>query len=1231
VGRRERELDPTAGPVQRFALELRELRESAGRPSYRELSKRAHYSVTTLSEAAGGVEMPSLAVTLAYVEACGGEPTAWETRWLAMTTELADEATAENETHISPYLGLAVFEPEHAEWFFGRQELVDELRARLTRDPLVAVFGASGSGKSSLLRAGLVPAVRTGSLTILFTPGQHPLDELAARMANHLGVTAGSVRADLLAAPENTGMLWRQLLAAAPDATRVLVVVDQFEEIFTLCGDAAERHAFVRCLAGSAGGQDQVRVVLGVRADFFARCARYPELVAALRDHQVLVGPMGAADLRSVVREPGLRAGMRVEAALVEAVVADAHSEPGALPLVSHALFETWKRRSGNTMTLAGYRLAGEVQGAIAQTAERVYAEFDEHEQALVQDVFLRLTALGQGTEDTRRRVRRAELGDDAAITTVLTRLAAARLVTLGDDTVEVAHEALIRSWPRLRAWLTEDRDQLNTHRRLTETAEDWENHDRDDGMLYRGLRLVEWDGRDTGRLNPLEREFLATSRARASAERAAGRRRVRFTVSGLAAAVVALTVLATVAFVQTGRAEDGRTLAFSRQLVAAARGQFQLDPELGLLLARQAYDVSATQETEAALRQATFESRVRAVVASHNGIMNGVGFSPDGKHVVTSGGDGTIRVWKYGRTLTDPIVAKPHTNYVWTPTFSPDGTRIVSASLDGTVSVWEWASDKAPVILKGHEGQVWAATFSPDGSHVASVGDDGTVRIWPADGRGQPVVLPPGHDGRTLGIAYNRDGTILASSGGDGTVRLWDLATLRTVAVLTGHENSVENISFDPVGGRKIATASTDGTVRLFDPETPTDPVVLGSHEGTAEGVTFSHDGTRVASTGNDGTVRIWNVDNSALPIILRGHRGTVIQAVFSPDDRRLISVSEDGTARIWDVARTGAGEVLAGHEKPVWAAAASADGKVVASASADGTVRVWHPGTNEKPLKLTGHDGEVLGVAVSRDGSLVAGTGDDKTVRIWSTSTGKQVSLLEGHTGQVWAAAFSPDGKRVVTGSSDSSVRVWPTNGRGKPMVIETDQERIRYIAFSADGKRIASAGLDGTIHVMDTDGQHKVPLTGHRGLVWSVAFSPDGRYVLSGGNDGTARLWDLRNPKREPRVLSGHQGVVWSVAYSPDGKFVATTGNDATTRIWRTTDTSPPVVLHGFGASVESAIFLTPTRLVSTHDDGTVRVWDCQPCAPMDQILRQAKEGSTRTLTEEERVLYLNEPSG
>lgn len=523
--RKEVPLERDGTALVEFAADLRDLRDKAGKPPYREMATRAHFSSTTLSDAVSGRRLPSLAVTIAFVRACGGDPDAWTERWHALATHAAPPNPRGNP----PYPGLAAYRAEDADRFFGRETLVAELAQRLSERRFVAVFGPSGSGKSSILRAGLVP--RLPGPVALFTPGPRPLEECAASLATHLGLAAPTVHDELASKPESLALLIRQALAARPDDAELVLVVDQFEEIFTLCQNPPERSAFLTALIAAAHAR--CRVVIGVRADFYARCAQHTDLVRAWQDAMVTVTPMTPDELRRAITGPARTADCTVESALVATLVAEAHGEAGVLPLLSHALLETWHRRQGNALTQAAFHAAGGIRGALVQTAEAAFNALTDDERPAAKALFLRLCALGDGTEDTRRRVTLTEIDDTA----LLDRLTDARLLTRTRDSVEITHEALIRSWPRLRGWLADDRDGQRLHRELTEATATWERHGRDPGALLRGARLnviADWAWESNAPLNEAEQRFLDESIAddeQAYTERHQASRRRRATV----------------------------------------------------------------------------------------------------------------------------------------------------------------------------------------------------------------------------------------------------------------------------------------------------------------------------------------------------------------------------------------------------------------------------------------------------------------------------------------------------------------------------------------------------------------------------------------------------------------------------------------------------------------------------------------------------------------------------
>ena len=531
--RRERPLVADGGVLSQFAVDLRKLREKAGSPPYRELGRRAHYAAGTLSDAAAGRKLPTLAVTRAYVRACKGDVAEWEKRYREVVEELAVAAGSPTVTE-GPFPGDSPFEPDDADRFFGREDLVTRLTGMVASERSVVVSGASGAGKSSVLRAGLVARIRSSGPVLLMTPGPFPLGECAARLAELTGEPAGRLRAGLAADPAN---LHRY---AGPDAD-LLLVVDQFEEVFTRCRDRGERDAFLAALDRAVRDPgSRVRVVLGVRADFLARCAEVPGLAEVLRTAQIRVGAMSTEQLRSAIVRPAAESGHRVDSALLATLMAETARQAGALPLISRALRETW--RCGGALTLEEYRAAGGLAESLVRVAEDVYDEFDDVQRAIARDLFVRLS---EETVGTARHVHRRELDTGPDLDVVVERLVRARLVTVDADGLDVAHDALIRDWPRLRGWLTADRPGLAVHRRLTEATGLWEEANGDPALVYRGARLesvLDWSAR--ARLTGRERRFLDAGGAVRDAEERRGRERAR-KYRQLGAVVVASGALA--------------------------------------------------------------------------------------------------------------------------------------------------------------------------------------------------------------------------------------------------------------------------------------------------------------------------------------------------------------------------------------------------------------------------------------------------------------------------------------------------------------------------------------------------------------------------------------------------------------------------------------------------------------------------------------------------------------
>ncbi|AVV47096.1 DNA-binding protein [Streptomyces sp. P3] len=1249
-----------------FGVALRELRLERGL-SLADLARITHYSKGYLSK----IENGRKPVNGDVARLCDDALAADGVLLALLPPALREEQSGPGDGESCPYPGLSAFGPRDAGRFFGRERavaaLVQRLAQRFGKGP-VAVVALSGSGKSSLLGAGLVPALadggpgvgRDGSLSagvdigtdvdidrgppadtdagapvVMCTPTARPLSALLhvlraalpAGLLDHLHDDGPpGERADRLVAALRSWAL------AARRPRGCVVIVDQFEEVFTLCDDETERGAYVAALAALAGGGDEPEagataftVVLGVRADVTGRCLEYPQLVPVVSDGLFALGAMTTDELRECIVRPAAATGTTLEPGLVELLLRDLGAadtagaagngpdpgvpigRPGVLPLLGHALRETWHRRTDSTMTVAGYLATGGIHGSVAAAAEDLFAALSPVRQDAARRLLLRLVRVGEDNEASRRPRTTSELldglRDPAAARATLDALVAARLLTVDADRVEIVHEALLRAWPRLRTWVGATRADLLLHQQLGAAAREWDRENRDPSLLYRGARLTaarEWAAGPSGRDSvptPVEADFLRASDREEDLRRRLSRRRVRQQRAG----VVVLTVLLALAllagatvFEQRTSADEQRRTALS-QAMAASSAQLAFGrPEASMLLAESAYRTSRTTEARGALLS-TQANAFAGRLTGHHGAVNCVVFGPGRRLLASASSDGTVRLWDAAAKRSVGELAGHH-GPVRSVSFSPDGRTLASASSDATIRLWSVSDRRQIAVLTGHRGPVRAVSFSPDGRTVASAGQDGTVRLWDTRTHRQTGWLP-GHSGDVLALAYAPDGSRLASAGADRTVRLWNPHTRRNAGVLSGHSGDVLAVAFSP-DSRVLATGGADRTVRLWDPATHRQTALLAGHDDDVNGLAFGPGGHTVVSAGGDGTIVRWDVHTRRTVDSFSGHTdyvmavavaergdllatagfdGTVAlwdltghtlsaypvselwKAAFSPDGRMLASAATDGALQLWDVGRRTLVRTLTGHSGAAYAVAFSPDGRWLASAGADHTVRLWPLAAGGgAPVVLSGHTRAVFDVTFSPDGRWLASASADNTVRLWRMSSaggpaGTRATVLTGHTDFVNCLAFSADSATVVSGSDDLTLRLWNVS-RGSPTAVLTAKGgSVRAVAFAPGGRSLASSGNDGVIRMWDVAGARVTGLLGqHAGSVRGLAFSPDGRSLASSGNDRTVRLWDTVR-RRLVATLTGHTRAVWSVAYAPDGRRVASAGNDGTVRLW------------------------------------------------------------------------------
>ncbi|MEU3784718.1 hypothetical protein [Streptomyces sp900129855] len=1183
MGRPERPVDPQAGPVQRLAHQLRELRKEAGSPSYRAMAKTAGFSATTLSQAAAGERLPSLAVVRGYVCACGADVGEWETRWKEAEAEEAGTTREADDDVSPPYRGLTRFEPDDRELFFGRDRLAEQLN-RLMRDHRFAVlFGASGSGKSSLLRAGLIPRLR---------------DEIAAR--------GRPAVLRVLTPGDRPAQTYGHLLTPAEGEPESWVVVDQFEEVFTLCRDRAERARFLDLLLAARDPDSRLKVLVAVRADFYARCAEHRGLADALNDSGLLVGAMTADELRDAVVKPAQAVGHLVERELTAKIVEEVLDQPGGLPMLSHALLETWRRRKGRMLTLAAYEAAGGVRGAIAASAEDVYGQLTTSRRRAARQLLLRMVEPGRDAPDTRRPLTRGELDEwaDPDVPVVVERLARARLVTADEVGVHLAHEALITCWPRLRRWVDQDRERLRRHRALTEAARTWLEHDRDPGALYRGVRLdhAEEHFPDPGQdpaLTATEREFLiAAFAAREAERRAAARsaRRARTALGVLSAVLVVALVAGLAAWTQRRDNERRATEDAARRLASVADSLRTTDPRTAQLLGAAAWRVARLPETRGALLGSLGQSELDAFgdPASGDGLSR---YLTDSGRTLLSAQGREWRTWDVARHRR--ITSGRLPQYRQVQAASPDG-RLLALLGDDGVRLWDtvagrWRGDPLP--------QSSTVDFSGS-SYLVSHTDDPDVQVRSvADGRllfrtqaKDSAAVAASPDGSV--VAASPDGSVVAACpNGDGPLRVRDLRTQRAVhgrwertAAICGDQRSTLVL-----GGRQQLAAVTPTRVLVWDLRSGNQLADLS--DAAVSYVSFSADG-RFLATADAQEVRVWRPGVEA-PVFRHFLNNQHLYGGLAWDaSRPLLRYLEGGTVHTLDVS---AAVTSAWQNTPLDQVLLSPDGRTLATASRTGDhYRV--------ELRDTG-DGRLLRtlpsprLPVSTDPSspvspedtsaLLAFSPDSKALAygvsapssetsrqpltIWDVTRGRTRTTVDlatkTSTGAVVTIALGPDARTLHL--TRSSLTIIGTGGVGT-LVNETwDTARGRrtavlptlsssHLAARPDGRILVGDNRIAALPAGRVSGRALVQGDG----IGALAFALDGSLLAAGDQTGRVALWDGRLRQRVGvlrnvfRVLPDDIGdgvfgdtseAVSALAISADGKTLAVGGEAGSLQLW------------------------------------------------------------------------------
>ncbi|MBW4524765.1 MAG: caspase family protein [Phormidium tanganyikae FI6-MK23] len=1112
-----------------------------------------------------------------------------------------------------PYRGLQAFTENDAVFFYGREAITQQLLQAIQRQSCLAVIGASGSGKSSIVQAGLMAQLRQGERVPgsehwwigRMCPGSQPFDALVQCLAD----PEDQAQIEGLLYQGTEGLVQWFRTRSEP---MVLLVIDQLEELFTLCSEYVRQDFLNIILEILEYTRDRFRLVFTLRADFVAAGLEIPQLATILQRSSILVPPYlsDEAYCQAIV-QPAEQVGLTVELELVEVLLQELGGfasqsvrTPADLPSLEFVLDQLWQQ---GTLTLEAYRSEiGSLQGALDHKAQSAYNQLDDDEQQCARWIFLSLTPLG---EDSGRRVLKSDLStvkySGALIDRTLQSLSAAKLIVINTDMIELAHEILIRQWSTLRGWVDENRNRLRVQRPIEQSAIEWKKSNRSPDLLLRGMRLAEAEelyAKHTDELAQDTQVFIEKSLEARQGERIGLKRRLRraqYTIVSIAAVAIAAFGLSGLALWNQRNAQVREIQALSTSSEALLDSNQQLESLTAAIKAGQQLKqldrpwnfipVAVKTTAIATLQQAISRTQESNRLTGHVQSVNDVRMSSDGQLIATVSNDGLVKLWSREGQLIKDLTG--HSDRALAVAFSSDNQRIATASADKTIKLWN--RDGALLqTLSGHRDWVTDVQFSPNQRSLVSSSRDGTVKLWQLDQMKEAQTFR-GHKGWVNRVNFGQSDRQILSGGEDGTVKFWQVGQSDALKSFEVHQARVNSVMMAP-NGRSFLT-SGDKVVKLWT----LNGKEIAAFEGHREQVntaSYSPDGRRIATGSIDKTIRLWNLEGVLLETI-QGHTAAVMHLSFSPAGTQLLSASADKTARIWQVnpqARSSTG---------LSTMSANSDGSVIAIAAPDNTIQLQH---NKDFLSLKGHTAPITQIQISPDNSLLISASTDKTIRLWNIETGELIRTIAGHNDRVTALSFNPDRQSFASASADRTIKIWAIEGN-LLTILQGHTDEVTSLSYSSDG-RLASGSADNTVRLWDVDRRTSTILGKHKLEIAALAFSPDGKTLASASWDSRIQLWAVDEAKLH-QTLIGHNSGVTSLSFNQNGSVLASGSDDTTIKLWNSETGELIKTLIGTQDRVASVAFQSG-KLLSTSDRLGLTSWNLDLESLLDQSCDRAR---------------------